>query len=174
MWEEYLNFKIRKYLTPFLDHIFLSSETAPRNMFLITSYIFRLLIAVSLMFFCSLLPLYVFTVCISLIDVQVKQEHIVSLFKLTFPTFNDKFMLKMMKQKRPVSVLVHPIIFLFTTVYFPVLLTLKPPDTACHLCCVPSPLHELCHLQPCDVWPPEPHLSAGQTIIMITHLNYKL
>ena len=63
---------------------------------------------------------------------------------------------------------------LFTSVYIPVLLTIQSPDTAGHLCCVPSPLHELCHLQPCDVWPPEPHLSAGQTIIMITHINYKL
>ena len=39
-------------------------------------YLFRLLIAVSLVFFCSMLPLYVFTLCISLIDVQVKHNRV--------------------------------------------------------------------------------------------------
>ena len=95
--------------------------------------------------------------------------------KTKFSNFYSRYILC---KKRKGQCSVYPgspdISVLFTLVFFPVLLTIQSPDTAGHLCCVPSPLHELCHLQPCDVWPPEPHLSAGRTIIMITHINYEL
>ena len=75
-----------------------------------------------------------------------------------------------------VSIVVPPKLFniaLFISFYIPVLLTLQAPDTAGHLCCVPPPVHELCHLQPCDVWPPQPHLSEGR-ITSFEFSNVKL